>query len=103
MPQHYSNPRKESDPWTQPDLETFRVGLGWRGCPRCEAEDAEHAYGSINMEKAHRAGHVGWYWQSCFPGCVPHSDTFGPFATEAEALADARRGIGDDDEAEPEP
>jgi len=27
----------------------------------------------------------------------------GPFATEAEALEDARYGIGDDDEAEPEP
>ena len=32
----------------------------------------------------------GWYWWSCFPGCLPDSDPNGPFATEAEALADAQ-------------
>jgi hypothetical protein len=34
----------------------------------------------------------GFYWWSCFPGCLPDSDAFGPFETEAEALADAREG-----------
>ena len=31
----------------------------------------------------------GFYWQSCFPGCIPDSDAVGPFQTEAEAIADA--------------
>ena len=34
-------------------------------------------------------GLVGFYWQSCFPGCLPDSDPVGPFQTEAEAIADA--------------
>tara|TARA_R100000306_G_scaffold45824_1_gene43645 strand:+ start:327 stop:677 length:351 start_codon:yes stop_codon:yes gene_type:complete len=31
----------------------------------------------------------GWYWWTCLPGCLPDSEPFGPFATEAEAIADA--------------
>ena len=34
-------------------------------------------------------GLVGFYWQSCFPGCIPDSDAIGPFSTEAEAIQDA--------------
>jgi hypothetical protein len=33
---------------------------------------------------------AGWYWWACFPGCLPDSDPVGPFATEAEAIADAQ-------------
>ena len=32
---------------------------------------------------------AGFYWQSCFPGCIPDSDAVGPFQTEAEAIEDA--------------
>ena len=32
---------------------------------------------------------AGFYWQSGFPGCLPDSSAFGPFQTEAEAIADA--------------
>jgi hypothetical protein len=32
---------------------------------------------------------AGWYWWSCFPGCLPDSEPMGPFETEAEAIADA--------------
>lgn len=31
----------------------------------------------------------GWYWWSCFPGCIPDSDAYGPFATEEEAVKGA--------------
>lgn len=31
----------------------------------------------------------GWYWQPCFPGCIPDSDPNGPFETEEEAMTDA--------------
>ena len=94
MAQHYSNPRRESDPWTLPDLETFQVGRRDRDvCPICQEEPATAA--------EHRRDHTGWYWWFCFPGCMPEGEAYGPFATEDEALADARHGI--DDEAEPKP
>ena len=32
----------------------------------------------------------GWYWQACFPGCLPDSDPMGPFSSEAEAIENAR-------------
>jgi hypothetical protein len=31
----------------------------------------------------------GWYWQACFPGCLPDGDPMGPFKTESDAMADA--------------
>jgi len=31
----------------------------------------------------------GWYWQACFPGCLPDGDPMGPFKTELDAMADA--------------
>jgi hypothetical protein len=34
-------------------------------------------------------GAPGWYWWSCYPGCIPDSDAFGPFATSYRALKDA--------------
>ena len=37
-----------------------------------------------------RIGPRGWYWHACFPGCVPDGDVAGPFATEAEAIAEAQ-------------
>ncbi len=40
----------------------------------------------------------GWFYWFCFPGCLPDSEPFGPFATEDEALDDARETSGDDDE-----
>jgi hypothetical protein len=51
-----------------PDVEVFY------GCPDDIGIDAEQ----------------GWYYWYCFPGCLPDSDPVGPFATEAEALADAQ-------------
>lgn len=35
---------------------------------------------------------AGWYWQACFPGCLPDSDPFGPFKSEGLAIAAARSG-----------
>jgi hypothetical protein len=32
----------------------------------------------------------GWYYWYCFPGCLPDSEPFGPYATEAEAVAAAQ-------------
>lgn len=32
----------------------------------------------------------GWYWWACMPGCLPDGEPTGPFATEQEAINDAR-------------
>lgn len=32
----------------------------------------------------------GFYWWPCHPGCLPDGEPQGPFATAAEAWADAR-------------
>lgn len=68
--QAYSDPNRESDAYALPDVEVF-----WSDEQTTEEGEALEA---------------GWYWWSCFPGCLPDGDPTGPFATEEEALADAQ-------------
>ena len=35
------------------------------------------------------SGLAGWYWWSCFPGCMPDSDALGPFRSEEDAFDNA--------------
>lgn len=70
MAYHYSDPFRASDPYTQPDIETFT-----------------HEDEGPGLEP-------GWYWWSCFPGCLPSGDPYGPFPTEQAALKDARAKEG---------
>jgi hypothetical protein len=109
MAQHYSNPKRESDPYSLPDVEVwedsitiirskcgeFRVGRKseWaRGfCPSCDkatcvddiSTDPEETGIQHTTEK-------GWFYWYCFPGCLPEGEPSGPFKSEAEALADMR-------------
>jgi hypothetical protein len=69
MSQAYSNPDREDDPYALPDVEVFYAD-------------------NITNEEG-KPLEAGWYWWACFPGCLPDGDPSGPFATEAEALADA--------------
>jgi hypothetical protein len=78
--QHYSDPARESDDYALPDIETF-----YRTKRAIKADDWRDDDGDLMGE--------GWYYWYCFPGCLPDSDPVGPFATEDEALADAREGI----------
>ena len=32
----------------------------------------------------------GWFWQACFPGCLPDGPPDGPYATYADAKAAAQ-------------
>ena len=32
----------------------------------------------------------GFYWQACFPGCLPDGEPMGPFRSEAAAIRNAR-------------
>ena len=62
-----------------------------------ERETEEHAL--PNVEVFFNSGNgfneedpspAGFYWQAGFPGCLADGDPVGPFATEAEAIADAQ-------------
>ena len=83
----YSNPKRANDPHALPDVEIFYV-------TQKQAQDArdESVDGDEYLTES------GWYHWFCFPGCLPDSDPVGPFATEAETLADAQAGCDDDDE-----
>ena len=77
MTQAYSDPDRETDPHALPDIEVFY----WTQLEAAQMiDDVDATCGKL----------AGWYWWACFPGCLPDSEPFGPFETEAEALADAR-------------
>lgn len=110
--QAYSNPKRANDPYSLPDLEVWEdevwhvecrcgdyeipapVALGDVVCPSCERTPL--AVGGIS--DADGKPKRGWFWWSCFPGCMPDSEPYGPFESKAEALADARDGLNDDDD-----
>ncbi len=89
--QAYSDPKRAGDPFALPDIEVFYVDDRGRvdGQPFVlPHEPGEPAYG-LAVE--------GWYWWSCFPGCLPDGDPVGPFTSQAEALADAQDGQEEDE------
>lgn len=86
--QAYSDPKRENDPNALPDIEVFFVSVADAAQARIDASKAECADDDV----AHWETVSGWYWWPCFPGCLPDGDPVGPFATEAEALADAQDG-----------
>lgn len=98
--QTYFDPSREASPTALPDCEVFFVGAaeiiecGWESAHDLAAENGI-IYGEIAHRRAVEAELEGWYWQACFPGCLPDSEPSGPFASEAEALEDARDGYLD--------
>ena len=87
MTQHYFDPKREADPHALPDCEVFYYS------PNIAWTANETMYDDEGDPRP-----AGWYWWACFPGCMPDSDPFGPFETEAEAFADARdfAALGED-------
>ncbi len=63
---------------------------------KCETPDqGEAEYGSFEVwEVTNVLGnqHIdeGFYWHSCFPGCLPDGDAVGPFPTYEAAVNDAQ-------------
>ena len=87
----YSDPKRPSDPHALPDVEVFYV----RDAAERKSFNATSHIWSDGWPDQHDLDSAepcdpGWYWWSCFPGCIPDSDPFGPFETEVEALADAQ-------------
>lgn len=107
MPQAYSNPARENDPMALPDVEYWEDRVWMLDCPTCGEHEVPWsvAVGPIAWEdvrcscgaKPDSLGGISdangeqkraWFYWSCFPGCLPDSDPIGPFATEAECIAD---------------
>lgn len=115
--QAYSDPSRESDPHSLPDIEVFQLTATEAAG---QDEDAvyefskRHEFRLAHMNSRTREAMLeamvaelgikgGWFWWSCFPGCLPDSCANGPFDTKAEALADAQADaepIDDDETAE---
>jgi len=79
--QHYSDPKRETNSTSLPDIETFQ---------------ARDAFGPNSDEYPDpEASPDSWWYWVCLPGCLPDSEPIGPFRTEAEAVEDARDGFDD--------
>jgi hypothetical protein len=79
MPQHYSDLARANDPFALPDIETFYV-------PAWESKTKPRAGERPTDEDGNYLG-PGWYWRACLSACLV---AFGPFDTEARALASAQ-------------
>ena len=116
MGQEYSNPARESNPYSLPNIEVFqltaRKAAGMDGDLVMEyARKHEYRLAHLNgkvqdamldaivKDNGITGGYFYWY---CLPGCLPDSSAIGPFKSYAEALADARENSGDMEEEEEE-
>jgi endogenous inhibitor of DNA gyrase (YacG/DUF329 family) len=100
MSQHYSDPEREDDPYALPDVETFKAN--YVNCSECQGQAlvifSYHPAVIVrairvkctHCGKANKLTVSGWFYQFCFPGCLPDSEPMGPYATEAEAVAAAQ-------------
>lgn len=104
MAYEYSDPTRETDAHALPDIEVFELTAHevaamdedtiYEFSKRSEfrlysmnSRDRERMLDAIVQENGIEGG---WFWQACFPGCLPDGEPFGPFKTRKEALADAR-------------
>ena len=82
MPYIYSDPTRETEEHAlYPNVEVFFVS------------QLEVNYNLANMDHANEytITQPGWYWWPCFPGRLQLTVVaVGPFASEAEATADAQ-------------
>lgn len=104
MPYEYSNPERESDEYALPNIEIFQLTA-----QECAAADEDLVYEYMKRHEFRLAGmnsrtrekmldaivenegiKGGFFWQACFPGCLPDGEAVGPFETYAEAKADSQ-------------
>jgi len=80
MAQIYTDPTREMEPYALPNAEVFYFS------------QLEANYNLENLDHAdeYTLTEAGWYWWSCFPGCLPDGEANGPYDTESEAIADAQ-------------
>jgi hypothetical protein len=104
MTQAYSDPSRESDPHALPNIEVFQLTAHEVAALD---EDTMYEYAKRQeFQTAFMSGRTmdamldaivaeegitgGWFWQACFPGCLPDGPPMGPFDNYAAALADAQ-------------
>jgi len=100
--QAYSDPSRESDPHALPDVEVFELTaeeqveqdeeLMYEALKRfplatMNSRDRQKA---IDWAVAESGATGGYFWWSCFPGCLPDGPAIGPFKTRKQALKDAQ-------------
>ena len=110
MSRHYSTPESERSAHTLPDIEVFQQTAR----EFAESDSNEELIREYMRKPAFRLASMnsrtrdamfdamieeegiegGWFWWTCLPGCLPDSCAFGPFASHAEALADAMETTG---------
>lgn len=88
--QTYSDPARESDPHALPDVEVFHHEHAKRELCCLNAGHKAELYGECICDDEGDCRGTGYYWHSCFPGCLPDGDPNGPFKTADEAKADAQ-------------
>ena len=91
MSQHYSDPSRADDPYALPDVEVFYHQHAKRERCMLNAGHKADLYGECIVDEEGDCLGTGWYWQACFPGCLPDGDPMGPFATEQDAIDDSQR------------
>ena len=102
MSQHYSDESRADDKWSLPDVEVFEMTareIAERDDDLIYEYMKRHEFRLASMNSRTRDAMFdtmieeqgikgGWGYWYCFPGCMPDSDIFGPFATRAEAIED---------------
>ena len=87
--QIYSDPCRELETNSLPDAEIWEVTEDdHRAKPLTFTRSFAERHG---LEDGLPPVEPGWYYWYCQPGCLPDSEKFGPFATEAEAVEDMRK------------
>lgn len=94
--QAYSDPKRADDPHALPDVEYWYHTHAKREPMALNAGHKAELYGECVANEDGDCGGSGWYWWPCSPGCLPEGDPIGPFATEAECIADFTDSDGDE-------
>lgn len=98
MPYVYSNPERERDTYALPDVEIFQMTAEeiaemdddmvrdyLKRFPLATMNRRERERMLVAMvEEEGITG--GWFYQFGFPGCMPDSEPFGPYATYSDAV-----------------
>lgn len=105
----YSNPERQNDTYAMPDVEVFQLTaeevLAMDQDTISEyMKHHEFRLASMNrqvfdkmVERIIEDNGItgGWFYQFCFPGCLPESGPMGPYKTAAEATAAAQDSVID--------
>lgn len=90
MSQAYSNPKRENDPYALPDLEVWYHTHAKRERCALNAGHKAEMYGECIPDEEGDCGGSGWYYWSCFPGCLPNTDPFGERLHREATATDGR-------------